>query len=173
MSVSESVTPVTRAEHQAAGEPEESGGIGSGRVLGIDYGTRRVGIALSDPLGIIAGGAGTLLNDAFLMDRLAAVVSEHGVVRVVVGMPYAPDGGKGAKAGEVEAFIEKLRRHVHVRIDTWDESYTSVEAHRAFIEAGMKRKKRRQKPRVDEMAARLMLQEYLNYHDTRRNDDGD
>jgi putative holliday junction resolvase len=141
----------------------------TGRVLGIDFGTRRVGVALSDPLGIIAGGAGTLANDASLMQRLADIVREQEVVCVVVGMPYAPDGGKGAKAAEVESFMEELRRHVRVEIDTWDESFTSVDAHRAFIETGMKRKKRRQKPRVDEMAARLMLQEYLNHRDPRRN----
>ncbi len=141
----------------------------AGRILGIDYGTKRVGVALSDPLGIIAGGAGTLANDASVLDRLAEIVRGEEVVCVVVGMPYAPDGGKGAKASEVEAFIEDLRRHVRVKIETWDESFTSVDAHRAFIETGMKRKKRRQKPRVDEMAARLMLQEYLNHHNTKRN----
>jgi len=140
-----------------------------GRLLGIDYGTKRVGVALSDPLGVIAGGAGTLANDAVLLGRLAEMVRGEQVVRVVVGMPYALDGGKGAKAVEVEAFIEELRKHVSVGIDTWDESFTSVDAHRAFIDTGMKRKKRRQKPRVDEMAARLMLQEYLNHHNTKRN----
>jgi putative Holliday junction resolvase len=108
------------------------------------------------------------MNEPLLVDRLAGLVREQEVVRIVVGMPYAPDGGKGAKAAEVEAFIALLRGRVEVPVDTWDESLTSVEAHRAFIETGMKRKKRRQKPRVDEMAARLMLQEYLNHHDTRR-----
>ena len=91
------------------------------------------------------------------------------VVCVVVGMPYAPDGGKGAKGAEVETFVEELRKRVPVVIDTWDESFSSVDAHRTFVETGMKRKKRRQKPRVDEMAARLMLQEYLNHHDSKRN----
>jgi putative holliday junction resolvase len=171
MSLSKTARSEERAEHESSASSEERDDMSGGRILGIDYGTRRVGIALSDPLRIIAGGVGTLANDAFLMDRLVDVVRSQEVVRVVVGMPYAPDGGKGAKASEVEAFIEDLRRHLRVAIDTWDESYTSVNAHRAFIETGMKRKKRRQKSRVDEMAARLMLQEYLNYHDTRRNDD--
>lgn len=150
---------------QSAAPVQES--LPPGRILGIDYGTKRVGIALSDPLGIIAGGAGTVANDASLYVRLAGMVVQQEVVRVVVGMPYAPDGGKGAKALEVEAFIRELQRHIGVRIDTWDESFSSVDAHRAFVETGMKRKKRRQKPRVDEMAARLMLQEYLNHHSTR------
>lgn len=166
MSIDKDVPSVTHVDRRAVGTSEK---VAGGRFLGIDYGTKRVGIALSDPLGIIAGGAGTLANDASLLGRLAEMVRGQEVVRVVVGMPYAPDGGKGAKAAEVEAFIEQLRTHVPVAIDTWDESFTSVDAHRAFIETGMKRKKRRQKPRVDEMAARLMLQEYLNHHDARRN----
>ena len=160
-----------KSESEQAPAPMETVPAARGRVMGIDYGTRRVGVAVSDPLGIIAGGAGTLANDASLLQRLAEIVQEQEVVQVVVGMPYAPDGGKGAKAAEVEAFIEQLRGHVCVGIDTWDESFTSVDAHRAFVETGMKRKKRRQKPRVDEMAARLMLQEYLNHHSTRRNDE--
>lgn len=63
---------------------------------------------------------------------------------------------------EVERFIDRLKVAIDLPIDTWDESYSSVNAHRAFIETGMKRKKRREKHRVDEMAARLMLQEYLD-----------
>jgi putative Holliday junction resolvase len=169
MNESRTVDPVARPEQEGAAAPVQDVPATGGRILGIDYGSRRVGVALSDPLGIIAGGAGTLANDATLLDRLAEIVRVEEVVRVVVGMPYAPDGGKGGKASEVEAFIEKLRGHVRVVIDTWDESFTSVDAQRAFIETGMKRKKRRQKPRVDEMAARLMLQEYLNHHDTGRN----
>ncbi len=155
-------TPASPGEHPAA----------VGRIMGIDFGSKRVGVAVSDPLGIIAGGAGTLANDGSLLERLATIVREQDVVRVVVGMPYAPDGGTGAKGAEVEAFIGELRKRVTVAIDTWDESFSSVDAHRTFVETGMKRKKRRQKPRVDEMAARLMLQEYLNYHDTRRNAGG-
>ena len=158
----------SKNEQEAAAAPVGEAPVSGGRFLGIDYGTKRVGVALSDPLGIIAGGAGTLTNDATLLDRLAKIIYEQEVVRIVVGMPYAPDGGKGAKATEIDAFIEQLRQHVKVAIDTWDESFTSVDAHRTFIETGMKRKKRRQKPRVDEMAARLMLQEYLNHHDSRR-----
>jgi len=158
----------SKNEQEAAAAPVGETPVSGGRFLGIDYGTKRVGVALSDPLGIIAGGAGTLTNDATLLDRLAKIIYEQEVVRIVVGMPYAPDGGKGAKATEIDAFIEQLRQHVKVAIDTWDESFTSVDAHRTFIETGMKRKKRRQKPRVDEMAARLMLQEYLNHHDSRR-----
>lgn len=133
-----------------------------GRILGIDYGTKRVGVSLSDPMRIISQGVGTLDNDAGLLRKLKEIVEKEEVVLVVVGMPYGADGGKGGKAIEVEDFILRLRGEVAVEIDTWDESYSSVNAQRAFIDAGMKRKQRQQKHRVDEMAARLMLQEYLD-----------
>ena len=133
-----------------------------GRILGIDYGSKRVGVSISDPTRVISQGVGTFENDAGLMKRLKDTVTKEGVVVIVVGMPYSADGGKGAKALEVEAFIDRLRGEVAVDVDTWDESYTSVNAHQAFRDGGMKRMQRRQKHRVDEMAARLMLQEYLD-----------
>lgn len=133
-----------------------------GRVLSIDYGTKRVGVAVSDPLRVIARGVATLENDDTLIEKLCGIVRQQEVASVVVGMPYSADGGKGAKAMEVERFIDRLKVAIDLPIDTWDESYSSVNAHRAFIETGMKRKKRREKHRVDEMAARLMLQEYLD-----------
>lgn len=135
-----------------------------GRILAIDYGAKRVGVAISDPMQMIAQGITTLENNEDLIDKLCIVVREQEAVRVVVGMPYSADGGKGAKALEVERFIEKFKRVMAVRIDTWDESYSSVNAHRVFVETGMKRKKRQQKKRVDVMAARLILQEYLDHH---------
>ena len=133
-----------------------------GRVLGIDYGSRRVGVAVSDPLQMLAGGVGRLANDSTLLDKLAAIVHEQEASLVVVGMPYAPDGGKGAKALEVEAFIGLLRAKIRVPIETWDESFTTAEAHQAFREGGMRRKQRAAKGKVDEMAARLLLQGFLD-----------
>jgi putative Holliday junction resolvase len=133
-----------------------------GRVLGIDYGAKRVGIAKSDPTRLIAQGVTTVENDERLFDRLMAIVREEEIVRIVVGMPYNQDVGKGKKELEVEEFIKQLRERTTVEIDTWDESYSSVNAQQAFIATGMKKKKRRQKHRVDVMAARLMLQEYLD-----------
>jgi putative Holliday junction resolvase len=135
-----------------------------GRILGIDYGSRRVGLAVSDPLRIIAQGVGTVDNDPKLYERIAAVIREQEVALILVGMPYAPDGGEGGKGGEVRAFIENLRRSTVVPIETWDESFSSVNARGAMIASGMKRKKRRIKGRVDEMAARLLIEEYLENH---------
>jgi putative Holliday junction resolvase len=80
-------------------------------------------------------------------------------------MPYAPDGGRGKKGEEVDRFVAELRGAVSVPVETWDESFTSVNAQRAFIAGGMKRKQRQQKGRVDEMAARLLLEDYLESGD--------
>lgn len=132
-----------------------------GRVMGIDYGSTRVGIAVSDPLRIVTRGLGTFDNAPGLTDRIAEKILEEQVVLIVVGMPFAPDGGAGAKGEEVGRFIDVLRARVSIPVEVWDESYTSVDARRAFIDGGMKKKKRREKGRVDEMAARLLLRDYL------------
>lgn len=140
----------------------------SGRVLGVDYGARRVGLALSDPLGMLAGGAGVWERTRDLAERLAALVRREGVVSIVVGLPLGPDGERGAKAREIGDFIRSLERLVTVPVQTWDESFSSVRAQELHREAGMKRKSRRQKGRVDEMAARLILQEFLDDRNARR-----
>jgi putative Holliday junction resolvase len=84
------------------------------------------------------------------------------VALVVVGVPYAPDGGTGGKAREVLEFVERLRPAVGVPVELWDESRTTVDAHRLLRESGMRPKRRREKGRVDEMAARLLLQEFID-----------
>ncbi len=136
----------------------------TGRIMAIDYGAKRVGVAMTDPLRIIAQGAGTLPNDQQLLETLARMVREQDVISVVVGMPYAPDGGLGTKGKEVAEFVAVLRQVVAVPVETWDESFSTVEAHRALRAGGMKRKQRQQRLRIDEMAARLLLQDYLEHH---------
>lgn len=135
----------------------------SGRILGIDYGTRRIGVAVSDPTQLIARGVATVPNDKRVMEHLTRIIASEEVVAIVVGMPYSADGGKGQKAREVEAFIERLKKHTRLEVLTWDESYSSVQAQRTLIDIGMKKKKRRDKARVDTMAARVILQEYLDH----------
>ena len=105
-----------------------------------------------------------LSNDQNLLEQLCAIIKKQDVRLIVVGMPYSADGGKGAKALEVDQFIGRLRQMTTTEIDTWDGSLSSVNAQRAMITSGMKKKKRRQKGVVDVMAARLMLQEYLDDH---------
>ena len=134
------------------------------RIMALDYGSVRVGVALSDPLRIIARGAGVLANDARLLDRLRALAAGEEVRHVVVGIPYAPDGGLGAKGEEVMRFVEQLRTALGLPVDTWDESRTSVEARAALVRSGMKKKQREARGSVDEMAARLLLQEFMENH---------
>jgi putative holliday junction resolvase len=135
-----------------------------GKVLSIDYGTKRIGIAASDPTRLIAQGVATLENNTSFMEKLLLILSREEAVLIIVGMPYGRDGEKGKKALEVEEFIKIVKANTTIPIETWDESYSSVNAHRAFVDIGMKKKKRQQRARVDEMAARLMLQEYLDHH---------
>ncbi len=138
-----------------------------GRILAIDYGEKRVGLAMTDPLQVLASGAGTIANDGRVAAEIVKRVREEGIVLVVVGLPYAPDGGVGAKGAEILKFVEELRGTLDVPVETWDESFSSVRAQQVFREAGMKQKQRRVKGRIDEMAARLFLQEYLETHDHR------
>jgi putative Holliday junction resolvase len=133
-----------------------------GRVLGIDYGSVRIGLAVTDPLRVLASGAGTVENDGTAERKIADLIAAQDIRLIVVGMPYAPDGGKGEKAKEIDLFIERLRGLVQIPIETWDESFTSVTAHRVLRDAGARKKQRRERHRIDEMAARLLLQEYLD-----------
>jgi putative Holliday junction resolvase len=145
--------------------------VSHGRILGIDYGSKRVGMAISDPTGIIAQGLPTLANDPHLLERIAAIARAENARLLVVGMPYAPDGGPGAKGREISLFIDNLRATVALPVETWDESHSSRNAQEAFIAGGMKRKQRRLSRAgglVDQMAARLMLQEYLDSDHHRR-----
>jgi putative Holliday junction resolvase len=133
------------------------------RVLGIDYGSQRIGLALSDPLGIIAQSYDTLANTAEVSRRIAQLVVELEVNLVVVGMPYNLKGERGQKAREVEDFVERLRREMTVDIVTWDERFTSRMANATMMQMGTRKKERRaNKGRIDAMAAALMLQSYLD-----------
>ncbi len=138
-----------------------------GRILAVDYGSRRVGFAMTDPLQVLAGGAGTIENTGGVVEEVARRVRDEGIVLVVVGLPYAPDGGTGRKGAEILKFVDELREALTVPVETWDESYSSTNAQQVFREGGMRQKQRREKGRIDEMAARLFLQEYLETHDHR------
>lgn len=134
------------------------------RVMGIDYGTTRVGVAISDPLRIIAQPVTMLENNTRLVAELMDIAETRNVKLVVIGMPYAPDGGKGAMAKAVDEFVNTLKSALQLPVVTWDESNSSTSAQQVFIEGGMKKKQRRAKGNIDIMAARLMLQEYLDSH---------
>ena len=133
-----------------------------GRILAIDYGSKRVGLAISDPMQIVSQGIGIVDKSSALIEKILAIIGREQVAAILVGMPFSENGTKGPKAIEVDEFIQRLSRQVTIPLETWDESLTSVEARRVHLMAGMKKKKRREKGRVDVMAARLLLQDYLD-----------
>ena len=133
-----------------------------GRFLGIDYGRKRVGIAVSDPLGIIARGVGVLERKPSLAAEVCRMAAELGAQTLVVGMPLMLRGGKGEMALEVEAFIAELEGECGLPVVTVDERFTSAAAADTVLQMGVPRKKRRDKGRLDAMAAALILQDFLD-----------
>lgn len=133
------------------------------RVLGIDYGSQRIGVSQSDPLGIIAQPRVTLKNNSSLWEELKAIVRTENVRLIVVGMPLNLKGEKARKAEEVRGFINRLREEISVQVITWDERFTTSIAQRTLIEMGTKKKDRRSnKQDIDAMAASLILQSFLD-----------
>ncbi len=133
-----------------------------GRVLAIDYGERRIGLALSDELGIIASGIGTLNSDDTAATRIAALAVERGAARIIVGLPLTLSGERGSAVVMVEKFVAQLRELVTVQVELFDERFTSSLAQQAIRDMGVGKKKRRDKGKVDEIAAIILLQGYLD-----------
>ena len=133
------------------------------RILGIDFGTTRIGLSLSDPLQIIAQPFTTLENKTGIIDRIRETIEGEDVGLVVVGMPLNLKGEKGKKAVEVEKFVGDLQKATEVEIVHWDERFTTSIAHQTLLTMGTKREERRtNKGRVDAMAAAIMLQGFLD-----------
>jgi putative Holliday junction resolvase len=132
------------------------------RYLGLDVGDVRMGVALSDETATLASGLLTLRRVGPRKDvkAVAALVREHGVGEVVVGMPYRLDGTLGPQGEKVVALVEALRRTLAIPVETWDERLTSVAADELLAEAGVRRRER--KARIDQAAATLILQGYLD-----------
>lgn len=133
------------------------------RLLGLDVGDKRVGIALSDETATLATGLDTLERVGPKKDlkAIAALVREHEVSDVVVGLPRKLDGTLGEQAQKVLQFMDELRDVVKVPVVSWDERFTSSMATQALIEGGVSRRAR--KGVVDKVAATLILQSYLDY----------
>jgi putative holliday junction resolvase len=136
--------------------------VGIMRILAIDYGTRRVGLAVSDETGTIALPLSFLPAEpaAQLLEQLQKTANEKGVGEVVVGVPRNMNGTYGPAAEKARAFAAELQKTLTVPVRTWDERLTTVQAHRALIETGMRRDQR--KLRVDQTAAAILLQSYLD-----------
>jgi putative Holliday junction resolvase len=131
------------------------------RILGIDFGDRRTGVAMSDPLGLTAQGIEVVIgSERTQISRIAALSEEHGVEKIIVGYPLNMDGSAGARAQITEAFISKLEDAVTCPVLKWDERLTSVSAQRALKETGARVTK--DKGRIDIISAMIMLQSYLD-----------
>lgn len=131
------------------------------RIMAIDYGTKRVGIAVSDPMQIIATGLETVPN-AELMRFLKDYISQEEVVTFVVGEPLNMNDEVTATTKLVYTFVEKLKQTFpNIPVQLVDERMTSIEAKRIMLQSGIKKKKRREKERVDQISAILILQDYL------------
>ena len=133
----------------------------SGRILAIDYGSRRMGLAVSDPLGITAQGLETLerKNKRADFGRLERTIREYQVREIVLGNPLRMSGQEGTQSQKVAEFAEALRERFQLPVHLWDERLTSAEANRLLREAEVSVKKRAQA--VDRMAAVLILQSFL------------
>lgn len=134
------------------------------RILGLDYGSTRIGIAVSDPMRIIAKGVAVVRNTPRVWDRIRVFVREYDPEKIVVGMPFNLKGERGQKAQEVERFISRLREELELEVVPYDERFTSKIAHQTMREMGVKKQRRREKANVDLIAAAVILQDYLNTH---------
>lgn len=128
------------------------------RTLGLDWGEKRIGVAVSDPMGLVARGLAVAKD----LDEVVRLAAEQDVGRLVVGMPVHDDGTPSKSAPKVTAFVEALRARVQVPVETWDESNTSWEANRILKERGVSWKDA--KKEVDRVAAAVMLQSWLDAH---------
>ncbi|MBI4343776.1 MAG: Holliday junction resolvase RuvX [Candidatus Omnitrophica bacterium] len=132
------------------------------RALGVDLGTKRIGIALSDALGLTAQPLAVLPCRGQEADATAvqALVAAHQVSVVVIGLPLALDGRRGPPAQRAEAFARRVQAQVAVPVKLVDERFTTAQGQRALLETGVRRAKRKQV--IDQVAAQLILQQYLD-----------
>ena len=132
------------------------------RILSIDYGKKRTGLAVTDPLQIIAGGLATVAT-AELFTYLESYIQKEQVERIVIGKPTQPNGQPSENLARVENFFNRWRKaHPEVPIEYYDERFTSVLAQRAIIDSGVGKKARREnKGLIDEVSATIILQDWM------------
>lgn len=132
------------------------------RIISIDYGKKRTGIAVTDPLQIVPNGLATVAT-CELMSYLQAYVSREDVERIVIGEPRQMNGQPSENLQRVRQFVAQWKKQMpSIPIDYYDERFTSVLAHRAIIDSGIGRKARQNKALVDEISATIILQDYLS-----------
>lgn len=132
-----------------------------GRIMGIDYGRKRTGIAVTDPLQIIAGNLATVPTHT-LMQFIKDYMAQEAVERIVIGLPTQLNGQPSESMRYIEPFVNRLRKELpEVPVVMYDERFTSTLAHQAMLDGGMKKSDRRDKSRVDAIAATIILNDYL------------
>ncbi|MEM7007727.1 MAG: Holliday junction resolvase RuvX [Thermodesulfobacteriota bacterium] len=131
------------------------------RTLALDVGTKTIGVAVSDELGITANGVTTIQRKSLKddLDELKSIIDEYRPQEIVVGVPYLEDGSVNERGDQILKFSEKIKSAFSIPVLYWDESYSTVNAEKKLLEADMSRKKR--KKVIDKMAAVFILQEYL------------
>jgi len=130
------------------------------RILALDVGDRRVGVAISDPIGMLARPLAVVKRSGRDYKRIADLAKEHGAELIVAGYPRNMDGSVGAQARKVEAYLAGLEEYIDVPIELWDERLSTFEAQRLMIETGRRARERRE--RIDAAAAAVILQDYLD-----------
>ncbi|MBO4811929.1 MAG: Holliday junction resolvase RuvX [Prevotella sp.] len=135
--------------------------MGGLRILAIDYGRKRTGLAVTDPLQLIAGGLATVPTHE-LFDWLKAYMQREPLERIVIGEPRQPNGQPSENWERVQQFVNRWRKAVpDVPIELYDERFTSVLAHQAMIDGGLRKKARQDKALVDEISATIILQDFM------------
>jgi len=133
-----------------------------GRIVAIDYGARRTGLAVSDPLQLIAGALATVPTPS-LVAYLKDYAQHNGVDTMVVGKPLQMNGSPSQTYAAAEALMATLRREFPaIEVEWWDERFTSRMAHRTMLESGIGRQRRRDKALVDRISATIILQGYMD-----------
>jgi putative Holliday junction resolvase len=132
------------------------------RILAIDFGLKRIGLALSDPLLTFSYPFKTILNDNSLWQNLKSIIEEKNVKKIILGYPLRNNGEKTDVTDSVLDFKNKLENKFSLEIVLWDESFTSEMAKQAVIQSVTKKSKRRDKGLIDRNSASIILQEYLD-----------
>jgi len=135
-------------------------------VLGIDYGERRIGLAITDELDMIASPLKTIENNPATLAEIKKVVDERKVDTIVVGLPLSLSGEMGPSGLKAKAFADSLRAEVSITVDTFDERLTTVQAERSMLRHDVTRAKRAK--HINEMAAQILLQSYVDCRKRRR-----
>lgn len=135
-----------------------------GRVMALDLGEKRIGVAISDETRRIAGSHSVLLRKSRLEDfrRYAKIVSEHKVTLLVVGLPIRLDGEEGRQAAWVRDYTEEMRAHLNIPVEFWDEALSTRRAQESMRARGQRGRKSRE--RIDAVAAAFILQDFLDAH---------